>query len=345
MLDNPTPRYAPSMKIFMTGATGFIGGATARHLVEQGHQLTCLVRDRSKAADLESLGCALVDGDLSSRPRLAGQMAGHDALLHNAALYEIGIPRDRVAVLRKANVEGTANTLEAALEADIPRVLYVSTCAVFGNTHREVATEDFRRPDLNEGKGMDFTSVYEETKYEAHQIALNLIRTRNLPCVIAQPAGVYGPEDHSELGATMNQFLDGKLPMVPFADFGTGLTYVEDIAAGLALVLDKGEIGECYILNQGNYTMREVLEKVGELAGRKVPKRNMPTVFLKALRPVGPLVGKLMGQPPNLSELIKSADGVTFWADASKAKEELGWHPRDLGSGLRLTLEAEGRLS
>lgn len=326
------------MKIFMTGATGFIGGATARHLVEQGHQLTCLVRDRSKATALADAGCELVDGDLSSRPRLAEQMAGHDALLHNAALYEVGIPKERIPVLRKANVEGTANTLEAALEAGIPRVLYVSTCAVFGNTHREVATEEFQRPDLQ------FTSVYEETKYEAHQIAKHLIETRNLPCVIAQPAGVYGPEDHSELGSTINQFLDGKLPMVPFPDFGTGLTYVDDIAAGLALILDKGEIGESYILNQDNYTMRQTLETVGDLAGRKVPKRAMPTAVLKALRPIGPLVGKIMDQPPNLAELISSTDGVTFWADASKAKSELGWHPRDLRTGMRQTLEAEGRL-
>lgn len=332
------------MKIFMTGATGFIGGATARHLIEQGHQLTCLVRDRAKASDLKAIGCDLVDGDLSSRPRLAEQMAGHDALLHNAALYEVGIPKDRIPVLRKANVEGTANTLEAALEAGLPRVLYVSTCAVFGNTRQQVATEDFRRADLDRPDGLDFTSVYEQTKYEAHQIALNLIRTRDLPCVIAQPAGVYGPEDHSELGSTMNQFLDGKLPMVPFPDFGTGLTYVEDIAAGLALALDKGEIGECYILNQDNYTMRQALELVGELAGRKVPKRNMPTPLLKALRPIGPLVGRIMDQPPNLAELIKSADGVTFWADASKARNELGWRPRELKAGLRQTLEAEGRL-
>jgi len=332
------------MKIFMTGATGFIGGATAKLLTEQGHQLTCLVRDRSKADDLAAIGVELVDGDLSSRPRLAEQMAGSDALIHNAALYEVGIPKDRIPVLRKANVEGTANTLEAALEAGIPRVLYVSTCAIFGNTHREVATEDFQRPDLGNAGGLDFTSVYEETKYEAHQIALNLIKTRDLPCVIVQPGGVYGPEDHSELGSTIHQFLDGKLPMVPFPEFGTGLTHVEDIAAGFALALDKGETGECYILNQDNYTMRQILEMVGEIAGKKVPKRNMPTGVLKALRPIGPLVGKIMDQPPNLAELIRSTDGVTFWADSAKARRDLGWNPREAKAGLRDTLAAEGRI-
>jgi len=326
------------MKIFMTGATGFIGTSTARHLTEQGHDLTCLVRDRARASDLAALGCELVDGDLSDRDRLSGQMSGADAVVHNAALYEVGIPASRREALYEANVTGTANVLNACLTAKVPRVLYVSTCAVFGNTHGQVATEDFQRPDL------DFTSYYEETKYEAHQIALDLIENQKLPCVIAQPGGVYGPKDHSAIASTIEQFLDGKLPMLPFPEFGTGLTHVDDIAAGLALILDKGELGQCYILNEGNTTMRGILEKTGEITGKKPPSRAMPTGVLKLLKPVGPLVGKLMNQPPNLGELISSADGVTFWADAAKAKKELGWKPRDLETGLRDTLQAEGKL-
>lgn len=326
------------MKIFMTGATGFIGTSTAKHLAAQGHALTCLVRDRQKATELAALGCELVDGDLSDQDRLTEQMGGADAVLHNAALYEVGIPSSRREALHEANVTGTANVLNACLRAAIPRVLYVSTCAVFGNTRREVATEDYERP------GLDFTSYYEETKYEAHQIALDLIRNQKLPCVIAQPAGVYGPGDHSAIASTIEQFLDGKLPMLPFPDFGTGLAHVDDIASGLALILDKGQIGECYILTASNVTMREIIETAGEIADRKAPTRAMPTGVLKMLKPVGPLVGKLMNQPPNLGELISSADGVTFWADAAKAKKEFGWKPRDLETGLRDTLQAEGRL-
>src|SRR5690606_8715494 len=117
------------------GATGFIGGATARLLISQGHDLTCMVRDPGRAADLDALGSDLVGGDLSLPPAdLAALMAGHDALLHNAALYEVGIPASREPVLVAANVDGTRNVLEAALLAELPRVLYVSTCAVFGNT-------------------------------------------------------------------------------------------------------------------------------------------------------------------------------------------------------------------
>jgi len=326
------------MKIFMTGATGFIGTSTARHLTGQGHQLTCLVRDRSKATGLGELGCDLVDGDLSDQDRLAVQMQGHDAVVHNAALYEVGIPESRHQALKEANIDGTANVLNACLQSNIPRVLYVSTCAVFGNTRHEIVDESFERPDLN------FTSYYEETKYEAHQIASDLIKNQNLPCVIAQPAGVYGPGDHSALAGTINQFLDGKLPMMPFPEFGTGLAYVDDVASGLALILDKGEIGESYILTSDNVTMREIIETSAKITGKKAPSRAMPTGLLKLLRPIGPLVGKIMGQPPNLRELIASTDGVTFWANPEKAKKELGFRPRDLETGLRDTFEAEGRI-
>ena len=320
----------------MTGATGFIGSSTARQLTEQGHDLICLVRNRGKASDLADLGITLVDGDLSDRVRLAEQMAGSDAVLHNAAIYEVGIPASRREVVYEANVTGTANVLGACLDTKIPRVLYVSTCAVFGNTHREVADESFKRADLN------FTSYYEQTKFEAHGIALDLIENHGLPCVIAQPAGVYGPNDHSAIASTIKQFIDGKLPMVPFPDFGTGLAHVDDVAAGLVLILDKGEIGECYILTAGNHSMREIVETTAEIVGRKVPRLDMPTGLLKLLRPFGAVVGKLMDQPPNLSELISSADNVTFWADATKARNDLGFRPRDLETGLRQTIEAEG---
>lgn len=333
------------MKIFLTGGTGFIGSATARHLRELGHELTCLVRDRERASRLSALGCTLVDGDLSTpRERLAELMSGHDALIHNAAIYEVGIPASRAEELHKVNVEGTADVLEAALEAELPRVLYVSTCAVFGNTHGQAVTESYRRPDLDRPGGPHFTSVYEETKFEAHRIALELIEERGLPCVIAQPAGVYGPGDHSSIAASIHSFLDGKMPMMPFPEFGSGLAHVDDVAAGLALILDRGEVGECYILTADNLTMKEIIGTAARITGKKPPSRAMPTGVLKALRPVGPLVGKLMGQPPNLAELITSADGVTFFADASRARNELGFKPRDFETGLRETLEAEGRL-
>jgi dihydroflavonol-4-reductase len=236
-----------------------------------------------------------------------------------------------------ANVLGTERVLGAALEAKIPKVVYISTVGAFGNTHGQVVDEGYEHP------GAEFTSYYEETKYQAHQLAKKLIAD-GLPCVIVQPGGVYGPDDHSALGTQINQFLAGRLPMLPFPDLGMNMVHVEDVADGVLLALDKGSVGESYVLGGQITTMRELIETTGRIADKKPPRRAMPTGVLKAMRPIGPVVGKVMGQPPNLSELISSADGVTFWARHDKAIEQLGYSPRGLEEGLRETLAAEGKL-
>ncbi len=272
-------------------------------------------------------------------PRSAPGMEGVDAVIHGAAIYEVGIPKEQRTPMYEANVLGTETVLRAALDESVPKVVYISTVAAFGNTHGEVVDESY------EHTGTDFTSYYEETKYQAHQIAKRLIADEGLPCVIVQPGGVYGPQDHSSLGAMINQFVDGKLPMLAFPDLGMNLVHVEDVADGVLLALDSGTPGEAYVLGGQITTMREMIDTAGRVAGRKPPKRSMPTGVLKLLTPIGPLVGKAMGQPPNLSELISSADGVTFWARHDKAMKELGYSPRSLEPGLRETLAAEGKLS
>ncbi len=153
--------------------------------------------------------------------------------------------------------------------------------------------------------------------------------------MIVQPGGVYGPGDTSSVGDLLDQFFAGKMPLMPFPELGICLTHVEDIAAGIILGLDKGTLGEAYVISGPATTMREAIEIVAEVTGRKAPKRALPTPLMKALTPIGPLVGKMMGQPPNLRELISSADGVTFWASYDKAERELGYHPRGLEEGLR----------
>ena len=237
----------------------------------------------------------------------------------------------------ETNVEGTERVLRAALVAKIPRVVYVSTIAAFGNTHGEVVDESYQHP------GQEFTSYYEQTKYEAHQVAKRLIE-EGLPAVIVQPGGVYGPDDHSAVGQTINQFLDGKLPLLPFPDLGLNMVHVEDVADGVLLALDRGQTGESYILGGEITTMRGVIDTTARITDRKPPRGAMPTGMLKLMTPVGPVVGKVMGQPPNLRELITSADGVTFWARHDRAMQDLGYSPRSLEEGLRDTLRAEDKL-
>ena len=114
--------------------------------------------------------------------------------------------------------------------------------------------------------------------------------------------------------------------------------------SGIVLGLDKGKPGESYVISGPATTVREAIGVVADVTGKKAPKRAIPVPLMKAMIPIGPLVGKLMGQPPNLRELISSADGVTFWASHEKATRELGYEPRGLEEGLRALLEAEGTL-
>jgi nucleoside-diphosphate-sugar epimerase len=134
------------------------------------------------------------------------------------------------------------------------------------------------------------------------------------------------------------------MPLLPFPELGICLSHVDDIAGGIILAVDRGKLGETYVISGPVTTVREAIEVVAQVSGRKAPKRAVPTPLLKAMTPIGPLVGKMMGQPPNLRELISSADGVTFWASHEKASRELGYAPRGLEEGLRQTLEAEGKV-
>jgi nucleoside-diphosphate-sugar epimerase len=324
------------VKVFVTGGTGFIGGELVRQLRRRGDEVACLVRTPAKAAELTELGCELVAGDLADAEAIRSGMEGADAVIHAAAVYEVGIPASEREPMREANVGGTERVLGAALAAKVPKVVYVSTVGI-GQTHGKTIDESFEAPDG------PFTSCYEETKWQAHQVAKRLIG-EGLPAVIVQPGGVYGPGDSSAVGQMLDQFLAGKMPLIPFPDLGICLAHVEDTAAGIVLALDNGKPGESYLLSGPATTIRGAIEAVAKVSDKKAPKRAMPTPLLKLMTPIGPLVGKMMGQPPNLRELISAADGVTFWATNEKARRELGYAPRGLEDGLRATLEAEGKL-
>jgi nucleoside-diphosphate-sugar epimerase len=322
------------MKAFVTGGTGFIGGRLIRRLRERGDDVVALVRSPEKASDLRDLGCELVEGDLSSEDAIKRGVQGCDAAFHVAAVYKVGIPKSERPAMHESNVRGTERVLDAATDAGVKRIVYVSTVGVFGNTHGEVVDESYRHP------GNEFLSCYEETKYLSHQVALDRI-DKGAPIVIVQPGGVYGPGDHSEIGNFIDQTRNGKLRMLMFPDLGFNLVHVDDVAQGILLAHDRGEVGECYVLGGEIATMRKLIEKVAELSGRKAPTRTLPPAAMKLAIPIGPVVGKIMGFPPNLAELIRTSDGVTYWASHDKAREKLGYSPRDLETGLRETLASD----
>jgi dihydroflavonol-4-reductase len=317
------------VRAFVTGGTGFIGKQLVRKLRARGDEVVALVRTPSKATDLD---VEAVEGDLSNEDAIKRGVEGCDAVFHVGATYKVGIPKDEHEAMYDANVRGTERVIDAATETGVTRIVYVSTGNVYGNTRGQVVDESYVRP-----QPPDFLSYYDETKYKAHQAALERI-AKGAPVVIVQPGGVYGPDDPSELGNMIDQARTGKLKLRLFPEAGFNFIFVDDVADGILLAHDKGRIGEAYNIAGEKSTMGELVDKTAELSGRKPPRLPMPAAMMKLAVPIGPLVGRLMGFPPNLGELIKTSDGVTFWMTDQKARDELGFAPRDLDTGLRQTL-------
>jgi nucleoside-diphosphate-sugar epimerase len=307
------------MKVFVTGATGFVTGNVTRQLLARGDEVRVLVRDPSRAQTLARAGVTLVTGDLGDGDALRRGMAGVDAVVHGAAMYSVGIAPSRRPAMFAANVTGTEQVLESALGAGVRRIAYVSTCAVFGNTQGRVVDETYTRTG-------PYTSYYEETKVRAHEIALGLA-DRGLGVSIAQPGGVYGPGDTSGMGGLMRDFARGRLPLVPFADTGLNFVHVDDVARGIVLVLDRGHPGQSYVLGGENARVADAFAALARVTGRGLPRLRLPYGLLQ----LGALVR------PGLREVVTSSKGVTFWATDARAKSELGYTSRPLEAGMRDT--------
>jgi dihydroflavonol-4-reductase len=316
------------VRAFVTGGTGFIGGHLARLLLGRGDEVVALVRSAERGRSLADGGATLVLGDVSDGTALRKAMAGCRAVYHAAGVYRIGIPASERAAMYEANVVGTERVLDAAADVEVERIVYVSTVNVFGNTRGRVVDETYRRP------GNDFLSCYDETKFLAHQAALERI-SRGAPVMIVQPGGIYGPNDHSEIGRFIDQMVARKLRYLSFPKLGFNFVHVEDVASGIVLAHDTGRVGQSYVLGGQITTLGEVISKVAAMVGRNPPRMTLPPRLARMFIPFGPLVGRILHQPPNLRELISAADGVTYWATDAKARRELRYSPRDLDAGLR----------
>src|SRR5213593_3424753 len=194
------------MRAFVTGATGFIGGHVARRLVERGWDVTALARSPERTGALKQLGVTVVPGDVTEPSSLSGPMAKADAVFHLAAWYQLGV-NDRMKMFQ-INVKGTENVMEAAVEAEIPKIVYCSSVAALG-THAagEIPDETYRHTG-------NYGSVYEETKFLAHQ-RVREFTAEDVPIVTVMPGAVYGPGDTSILGVLMRFYAKGWLIAAP----------------------------------------------------------------------------------------------------------------------------------
>jgi dihydroflavonol-4-reductase len=324
------------MKAFVTGAAGFVGRALVRGLVDRGDSVTAAVRDPASAGPLAKMGCELVDLDLSTAEPSALEAAvqGAETVFHVAGSYRVGIRATQHAAMYAANVIATRRVLDAAIAAGTPRIIHTSTANVFGDTRGRVPDETFRRP-----MPPRYLSYYDETKHIAHLAAEERIAA-GAQILIAMPGMVYGPGDHSGVGMQIQQAMEGTLRATAAPDLGGNLVHVDDVAAGMLLIRDRGEIGESYLLGGEIATLREVIERAAALVGRRPPRLTIPSWLLRGAAPVGGMIGSILPATPNVGEIVRASAGVTYWFSDARARVELGYAPRDLDTGLRTLLPA-----
>lgn len=302
--------------MFATGTTGFLGSVVAEQLRARGDIVVQLVRDPAKAELLRKAGREVIVGDLGDPDALKRGCDGCDAVVHAAAIYEVGISAPRRIDMYKANVDGTEAVLGAALAVGVPKAVHVSSIVVFGNTNGQIVDERYRRAG-------GYTSYYDETKTLAHRVAEGY-SAKGLPLTIAQPGQIYGPGDHSGIGALFRRAAARKLPALALGDLGLSFVHVADVAGGIVALLDHGRAGQAYVLGGEIVRLRDAIRIIASLAGKPAPRFEVPSAILR-------FAARLR---PEVAEVVKSADGVTFWATDAKARAELGYSPRSLRDGL-----------
>jgi len=307
------------MRYFVTGATGFIGARLARQLREAGHEVDAIARDPGKAGDLTKLGVWVQKGDITDKESLRGPMNGADGVFHLAAWYKIG-EKDRSPGVR-SNIEGTRNVLELMKELRIPKGVYTSTLAVFGDTKGQLVDEPYRHDG-------PWLSEYDRTKWVAHYEVAEPMMKKGLPLVVVQPGVTYGPGDPSAMGITLREYLERKLRGVPkVSAYCWG--HVEDTAAAHLLAMERGRAGESYIIAGEPKTLVDAVEMAERITGIPAPKMRPSPGFVRFLAAI------------TRSEMLRVSAGATYLGSNAKAKRELGLRHRPLEEGLRETLLAE----
>jgi dihydroflavonol-4-reductase len=304
------------MKALVTGATGFVGGAVARALVRAGYEVRVLARPDADMKNLEGLPVERVVGDLRDPASLRAALKGCRHLYHVAAHYALWAKNP--SIFYEVNVTGTVNLLEAARDVDTERIVYCSTIGAIGLP-----------PDG--GLGTEETPVslsqmaghYKRSKYLAEQEVLRLAK-EGLPVIIVNPSAPVGAGDvkPTPTGQIIVDFMKGRMPA--YIETGMNIVDVDDVAQGHLLAMQKGRIGERYILGGKNLLLREVFDILSAVTGVKAPWLKLPRLAVLPLAHVNHWIANMTGIPPRIPlEGVKMAKYKMHY-DCSKAIRELG---------------------
>jgi dihydroflavonol-4-reductase len=306
------------MKTFVTGGTGFVGNAVIRKLLAAGHEIRALVRPGTNTRMLEGLPIERVSGHLGDVASLHNGMEGCEQVFHVAALYAYwGYTWDD---FYQSNVVGTRNLLEAARASYIKRVVHTSSIASLGILKDGLPGNEDTPVTLK-----DMLSDYKRSKFLAERVVQEFV-SDGLPVVIVNPAAPVGVGDHkpTQTGKMIVDFLKGRMPA--YVDTGLTIVDVDDVAAGHLLAMEKGRVGERYILGGENLSLKQVLDLLSDVSGLPRVRTRIPRLVAFAWAYLDTGMARL--NPAHLPSATPAAVRVSSkkeYFSSAKAMRELGY--------------------
>jgi len=316
-----------SVDVFLTGATGFVGSALVRVLVNAGFSVRALVRPTSQRNDLLRLGVELAEGDLRDRGSIRAAVAGGRYVFHVAADYRLWA-RDRDNIFA-TNVEGTRNVMEEALRAGVERIVHTSSVATLALRPGGAPADETISLSEQEAVG-----AYKRSKIMAERLVRDMIAQGGLPAVIVNPSTPIGPRDMrpTPTGRIILAAACGRIPA--FVDTGLNLVHVDDVALGHLAALRRGRVGERYILGGQDVPFAQMLHDIADLVGRRPPRLRLPWYSTLPIAAAAEAIAWVTGREPLATlEGARLAKHRMFFS-SKKAERQLAFHARPYSEGL-----------
>ncbi|UCG13493.1 MAG: NAD-dependent epimerase/dehydratase family protein [Deltaproteobacteria bacterium] len=317
------------MKTLITGASGFVGSAVLRQLLQADHKVRALVRPSSDRSNLTGLPVEIVTGDLTEPQSLVDALLDCDALFHVAADYRLWVPDPDT--MYEINVTGTRNLMLAASRVGLNRIVYTSSVATLGLTFDGSPADETTPVALD-----DMIGHYKRSKFLAEAEVRRLADDQELPVVIVNPSTPVGPRDlkPTPTGRMIVDAARGRMPA--YVDTGLNLVHVDDVAVGHLLAFERGTTGRRYVLGGRNLSLKEILGQIAIISGQKPPTLRLPHNLVLPLAYLNEAWARMagVGEPRVTVDGVRLAKKHMFFS-SDRAERELGFNPRPVEEALR----------